>query len=198
MRRFVIIGHRAPTTPDFTLNDLAGSSGRLDVLLRCVTQSFYLSNNFRRDVEMFLVLLGGDDPPRTLRFSGSELRYLNPDERSTGALVRNALIQCRGKDEDTPATPGITALRWDLDTTLRSMPGGSLVWLHEEGSPINCGNMPPEPTFILSDDREFSDEDIKVIRSFEPLKISLGKTSYLSSQCITLAHWMMDQEWNVD
>ncbi|MDQ1371137.1 MAG: tRNA (pseudouridine54-N1)-methyltransferase, partial [Candidatus Thermoplasmatota archaeon] len=36
MRRFVVLGHRAITSADFKLDDLCGSTGRLDILLRCV------------------------------------------------------------------------------------------------------------------------------------------------------------------
>ncbi|TLZ64006.1 MAG: tRNA (pseudouridine(54)-N(1))-methyltransferase TrmY, partial [Methanobacteriota archaeon] len=32
MRRFIVIGHRASTTPEFPLDDLAGGAGRMDLL----------------------------------------------------------------------------------------------------------------------------------------------------------------------
>ena len=35
-RRFVVIGQQASASPDFSLLDLPGTSGRLDVLLRCL------------------------------------------------------------------------------------------------------------------------------------------------------------------
>ncbi|MDY7081623.1 MAG: tRNA (pseudouridine(54)-N(1))-methyltransferase TrmY, partial [Halobacteria archaeon] len=79
MRKFVVLGHTAPTEPDFTLNDLPGSAGRLDVLCRCVNSSFFLSHSLREDVRLYLVLQG----EITLRFEGRELQHLNPDERST-------------------------------------------------------------------------------------------------------------------
>ncbi|PSP87349.1 tRNA (pseudouridine(54)-N(1))-methyltransferase TrmY, partial [Halobacteriales archaeon QH_8_68_33] len=34
MRQFIVVGHDAPTTPEFPLDDLAGGAGRLDVLCR--------------------------------------------------------------------------------------------------------------------------------------------------------------------
>ncbi|MCK4718267.1 MAG: tRNA (pseudouridine(54)-N(1))-methyltransferase TrmY, partial [Thermoplasmata archaeon] len=43
MRRFVVVGHRTVTTGDFNLDDLCGSTGRLDVLLRAVNSSLLLS-----------------------------------------------------------------------------------------------------------------------------------------------------------
>ncbi len=87
MRRFVVLGHRAVTSSGFSLNDLCGSAGRMDVLLRCINSAFFLSHDLRRDTEIYLVLKGGPEPPKTIRLRGDELKYLNPDERSTGALI---------------------------------------------------------------------------------------------------------------
>ena len=56
MPAFVILGHRVNTDGLFSLNDLSGSTGRLDILLRCVNAAFHLSNDIRKDVEVFLVL----------------------------------------------------------------------------------------------------------------------------------------------
>ncbi len=65
----------------------------MDLLIRCITSAFCLSHDIRRDVEVAIVMLGPGDPPKTIRFLGNELKYLNPDERSTGALIRNALVK---------------------------------------------------------------------------------------------------------
>jgi len=93
MKRFIIIGHRASTDGSFNLNDLCGSAGRLDVLIRCIGAALLLSNDIRRDVEIYLLLLGKPRPPICISVSGATVRYLNPDERSTGALLRNALLK---------------------------------------------------------------------------------------------------------
>ena len=88
MKRFVVIGHKAATSGDFKLDDMAGGAGRLDILLRCINSSFFLSHGIRRDAEVYLVLQGEPNAPRTIRINGSEVRYLNPDERSTGQSER--------------------------------------------------------------------------------------------------------------
>ncbi|MCL2334152.1 MAG: tRNA (pseudouridine(54)-N(1))-methyltransferase TrmY, partial [Candidatus Methanoplasma sp.] len=106
MRYFVIVGHKAVTTGDFKLDDIAGGAGRLDILIRCVNSAFFLSHDLRKDTELFLVLQGGEDPPKTVRMSGAELRYLNPDERSTSSLIRNALIKKLDTGEKR-SSPGI-------------------------------------------------------------------------------------------
>ncbi|MCK4613579.1 MAG: tRNA (pseudouridine(54)-N(1))-methyltransferase TrmY, partial [Thermoplasmata archaeon] len=55
-RIFVVVGHRVRTDAKFNLNDLCGSTGRLDILLRAINSAFLLSNGLRRDVELYLVL----------------------------------------------------------------------------------------------------------------------------------------------
>ena len=107
MRYFVITGHKAVSTGDFKLDDIAGGAGRLDILVRCVNSAFFLSHNLRKDVEAYLVLEGGDDPPKTVIFKGADLRYLNPDERSTSSLIRNALLKKVQPGEEIRSSPGV-------------------------------------------------------------------------------------------
>jgi tRNA (pseudouridine54-N1)-methyltransferase len=90
MRTFIVVGHKATTSPDFSLEDIPGTSGRLDILCRCINASFVLSHGIRKDVNVYLVLLGGE-APKTLWLKGDELKHLNPDERTTAALLKKAL-----------------------------------------------------------------------------------------------------------
>ena len=50
-----------------------------------------------------------------IRLVGYELKYLNPDERSTGALIRNALLQT-GEGE-TKSSPGIYVSNRSFDAS---------------------------------------------------------------------------------
>jgi tRNA (pseudouridine54-N1)-methyltransferase len=91
MTTFAIIGHIARTDGVFSLNDLPGTGGRMDVVCRCVNTSLFLSHDLRRDTECYMVLCGEPAGPKTVRFSGSDVRSLSPDERSAGALIKKAL-----------------------------------------------------------------------------------------------------------
>ncbi|MCX9015196.1 MAG: tRNA (pseudouridine(54)-N(1))-methyltransferase TrmY, partial [Candidatus Methanoperedens sp.] len=90
MSSFIIIGHKAATEP-FSLNDLPGSAGRMDILCRCVNAALFLSHDLRRDVRVYLILKGDPAPPKIIRFDGADVRYLSPDERSAASLIRKAL-----------------------------------------------------------------------------------------------------------
>ncbi|MCQ5375378.1 MAG: tRNA (pseudouridine(54)-N(1))-methyltransferase TrmY [Methanomassiliicoccales archaeon] len=192
MRRFVIIGHKATTSGSFKLDDLAGSTGRLDILLRCINSAFFLSHDIRRDAEVYLILLGPPNPPKTLKFVGAELKYLNPDERSTGALVRNALMQKVITEER--CSPGIYASNRSYSDVLTIISKDSqLVYLKEDGKDIREVELPKDVSFVLGDDQDLTYEEEEMLMNYSPLKISLGPISYHADHCITIVNNELDR-----
>ncbi len=192
MRRFVVLGHRAITSADFKLDDLCGSAGRLDILLRCVNSAFFLSHAIRKDVEIVLMLLGEPDPPKTIRIDGSEVKYLNPDERSTGALIRNALLQ-KGEGE-RKCSPGIYVSGRDYREVLSNISKESKIfYLKEDGEDIRTVDFGPDCTFVLGDDQDLTPEEEEILMDYEPRKISLGPISYHADHCVTLVHNELDR-----
>lgn len=194
MRYFVITGHRARTTADFKLDDICGGAGRLDVLVRCVTSAFFLSHNIRKDVEVYLILEGGDDAPKTVRFSGADIRYLNPDERSTASLVRNALLKKVAEDEEIRSSPGVYISRRSFDEVLEYLSEkGQFVYLKEDGTDVREFNFPEDPIFVLGDDRDLTEEEEQTLLSYEPSCISLGPKSMHANHCIVVVQNEMDR-----
>jgi tRNA (pseudouridine54-N1)-methyltransferase len=191
VRRFIIVGHKASTTADFKLDDIAGGAGRLDVLLRCVNSAFFLSHSIRTDTEVFLVLLGPGDPPKTVRFVGSELRYLNPDERSTAALVRNALM--RRAKEEVRSSPGIYVSSMSFKDVLdRFKERCQIVFLKEDGVPHRDFQFDDDVVFVLSDHHDLTSEEEGELRSRTGSVISLGPLSYHADHCITIVNNELD------
>src|SRR5450631_4946787 len=90
-RRIVVIGQLARGSADFLLDDLAGTSGRLDVLVRCIRAALLVSHGLRRDTTVYLVLFGVPGAPKTLRFEGASARFIRPEERSLAILVQKML-----------------------------------------------------------------------------------------------------------
>jgi tRNA (pseudouridine54-N1)-methyltransferase len=187
MPAFVVVGHRVCTDGHFSLNDLTGSTGRLDVLLRCVNSAFMLSNDIRRDVDLYLVLLGEPDPPKALLFRGSELKYLNPDERSTAALVKNALMKPAGA-EWRMSTPGIYAARKEFGQVMHEFRGKRIIYLRENGTPLSDAVFSKDDVFVLGGKDDLTAEQEDVLESWpENLRISLGPRSLHADHCITIA-----------
>ncbi|MFO7618376.1 MAG: tRNA (pseudouridine(54)-N(1))-methyltransferase TrmY [Thermoplasmata archaeon] len=192
MPSFLVIGHRVSTDGKFSLNDLCGSAGRLDVLLRCVNSAFMLSNDIRRDVDLYLLLLGEPDPPKAIHFRGSELKYLNPDERSTGALVKNALMK-RADAGWQMSTPGIYVARKGMDDLFGEFQGKRIVYLRENGASASTVSLSPNDIFVLGGKDDLTSEEEKAIQAWpDTLRISLGPKSLHADHCITVALNMLD------
>jgi tRNA (pseudouridine54-N1)-methyltransferase len=191
MRQFVVVGHDAPTTPDFSLDDLAGGAGRLDVLCRCVSAALFLSHDVREDVRVNLVL----DDTVTVVFDGATVRRLNPDERSTAALVRGALedrAEAIGH-EPVEASPGVSLYRLGFAATLdRLADEGAVVQLHEDGDPVVDRPTPGDPVFVLSDHREFTDDEAALLDDVADERVRLGPRALHANHAITVAHNYLD------
>jgi len=187
MKRFVILGHKTPLTSDFHLNDLPGAAGRIDVLCRAIGASLFLSHGMRRDVEVNLLL---QDRVR-IRIPGDRVKRLNPDERSTAALIKHALKALEeGKRQ---GTPGIYVSEENLGGLLGILETETAtpIVLHETGIPVDSYVFPEHPAFILSDHMDFTVDEEMALAGYD--RISLGKNILHTSQAITIAHYVMDQ-----
>ena len=199
MRRFLILGHKAAIEPDFTLNDLPGAAGRIDVLCRAIGATLFLSHGIRRDVETNLLLQDSVH----VRISGESVKRLNPDERSTAALIKHALkaLADAPEAEEVRSTPGISIARRSLSDVIDTFleVNASPVVLHEDGEPAETYAFPENPLFILSDHTEFTEADQVLLADYP--RISLGATALHTSQAITITHYLLDQreqELNAD
>ncbi|HVP94455.1 MAG TPA: tRNA (pseudouridine(54)-N(1))-methyltransferase TrmY [Methanoregulaceae archaeon] len=179
MTVFAVIGHVAKTTGDFTLNDMPGGAGRLDVLCRCVNTSLFLSHDLRRDVTVYAVLLGGTDAPKTVMISGEKVRYLNPDERSAGSLIRKALEIPAG-EEFRESTKGVFVRRGGLDRLLREY---EFSVLDEGGMDIAAAKDLPG-AFILSDHMDFTADEQELMKCLP--KYSVGPRVLHADHTITV------------
>ena len=186
MKRFIVVGQRTTTSPDISLNDISGGSGRLDVLLRCINSAFFLSHGMRDDTELLLVLKGPPDPPRTIRFVGGELRGMNPDERSAAGLVKKALGLRAPPGLEKPASDGIYVSRRDLGGLLEELGVENVVYLHEDGEDVRNAELGDDRTFVLGDDIGLDEGDEGLLEGCR--RVSLGPSVLHSHHCITLIH----------
>ena len=190
MRQFIVLGHEAPTTADFSLEDLSGA-GRLDVLCRCVGAAVFLSHGIREAVRVHLVL--ADE--FTLRFDSNSLRRLYPDERTIAARIRDALDQRDEAIGHQPAevSPGMSLYRFGLEATLDAVvDDGTLVQLHADGTPLPSASLPSDPVFVLSDHEDFTDRETDLLADRADQRIRVGPKTLHADQTITVAHNWLD------
>ena len=190
MRQFVVVAHDAPLDPDFPLDDLAGS-GRLDLLCRCLNAAFLTSHGIREDVRAFLVVRDA----AAVRFEGAELRHLHPDERSTAALIREALAarsEAVGHRE-VESTPGVYVSKRGLADVLAAVEAdGPTIQLHEDGAPVAELAPPASPTFVLSDHRDFTEEEAATVAEHADERISLGPERIHADHAIAVTQNYLD------
>jgi tRNA (pseudouridine54-N1)-methyltransferase len=193
MRNFVIVGHKATTNPNFSLEDIPGTSGRLDILCRSVTAAFVISHGIRKDVCVYLVLLGGEIP-KTIQLRGETLRHLNPDERTTAALLKKALA-VPATQEWAMSTSGIFVRTGGLAQVLGDLKAARLIYLREDSLDIRglgAGALAGDAAFILGDHTGMTPEEETMISEAGAEVISLGPTSLHADHCIVLINWFLD------
>lgn len=190
MRRFLVVGHRAVTRPDFSLDDLAGAAGRMDILLNAANAALQLAHDLRRDTEAALLLLGPPDPPRLVRFLGHRLRSFQPDIRSNAALVRMALEHASRVERET--SPGVLSSKATFEEALDRL-GPSFVWLKEGGSDIRGASLPADATFVLSDNQELTAEEGRAVLDRGALAVGLGPHALHTDHAIVLVQNELDR-----
>lgn len=194
VRRFVIVGHKATTSPDFSLKDIPGTSGRLDVLLRAVRSTLLVSHGLRQDTELFLVLLGGPNAPLTLKFRGEQLRNLNPDERSTATLVQKALSTPPTGPVWQPTTPGLEVAAIDLPELLDQVSGDHLFVLDENGEDVRGSAIETrDVTFLVGDHTGFTRDELALAEKMGARRVSVGPVSLHADDAIAVVQNELDR-----
>jgi tRNA (pseudouridine54-N1)-methyltransferase len=137
-----------------------------------------------------------DPPPRSRRILlvGERLRYLNPDERSTAALLKNALVRSATRDRDLEASPGLVVGPVNPDASLRAFSRSvGAFWLEEGGTPIE--RHAPDPggfAALLGDPSDLTEAERSCAAQLGIPRVSLGSLPLRSSQCVDAVHHWYD------
>lgn len=194
MRTFIVVGHKATTSPDFSLEDIPGTSGRLDILCRSITSAYVLSHGIRKDVRVYLILLGGE-VHRTICLRGETLRHLNPDERTTAALLKKALA-LNATSEWSMSTSGIYVRTGGLAGVLEDLTGTKMLYLREDGVDIRSvgySGISGDAVFILGDHMGVTPEEERLIEQAGAKIVSVGPASLHADHCIVLINNELDR-----
>ncbi len=185
MVRFAIIGHVARTSSDFSLTDLPGGAGRMDLLCRCVSASLFLSHGIRKHALCYLILLGEPDAPKTILIDGGRVHHLSPDERNIASHIQKALaIPCGLIFREL--VPGIAVRRGGLKEILGEH---RFCVLDEKGRDIRGeGTLAGCENFLLSDHGNFTPDEAEAIAGAACISISLGPRVLHADHAIVLVH----------
>ena len=200
MFSFIILSHTATCNPNFSLNDLCGGAGRMDLLARTVQASLCVSHGIREDVICYLVM-STDPRGRIIRFSGADLRRFNPDERSTAALIKKALAVPAGS-LFRDANPGVSIRVGGLAELLHLIDEKKeqkIAILDEHGTDVRKSNSDDAlcDIYVLSDHQNFTEEEIALLNSHHPVLLSLGPTVLHADHAIVLLHNERDRRVSI-
>jgi tRNA (pseudouridine54-N1)-methyltransferase len=195
VRRFVFIGQRALASPEFSLDDLAGTSGRLDVLLRALRAALMVSHGLRRDAQAYLVLLGGPRAPKTLRFDGGAVQFLRPEERALATLVRKVLTAAPDAAPDfTLVRPGISVVDRGLSAVLADLGGATPYVLEEGGADIRGAAIESaNAAFFLGDHTGFEPAARAELARIGAASLGLGPVSVHVEDAVTIVSNEIDR-----
>jgi tRNA (pseudouridine54-N1)-methyltransferase len=201
MRRFVIVAQKARASADFLLVDIPSTSGRLDVLLRCLRAALLVSHGVRRDTIVYLVLLGDPERPVTLRIEGSASRYLRPDERSLATVIKKALALPPATAAFSQVRAGIMIAEGGIETFERELADSKVYLLDEAGEDLRESlptareslPTPTDVTFFLGDHIGLDPHALARIHAFGARALCVGPLSLHSEDVITLVHNELDR-----
>lgn len=194
MRRFVIVGQKAKASPDFLLVDIPSTSGRLDVLLRCLRAALLVSHGVRRDTVVYLVLLGDPAAPATLRIDGEAAKYMRPDERSLATVIKKALAVPYEGATFTPVRAGIGIARGGIETVLAELGSAACYVLDEGGTDLRTQALAEtDAVFFLGDHVGFDDATRATLAQLSAATLSVGPRSLHAEDVIGIVHNELDR-----
>ncbi|MFQ5977362.1 MAG: hypothetical protein ACE5OZ_04425 [Candidatus Heimdallarchaeota archaeon] len=157
------------------------TQNRLDVLLRCISATFFLSDSFRRDTNLFVA---DQNDSHLYLFKGSLIKGLNPDERALAGWLRKNL---RSQNQR-----GLTVLASSMDEFLTNF--DNIFILTKEGNLIDeVSVLPSGALFAIGSHRGYSQQDKECLKAHGGQPLSLGTPEYLSSTTLSLIHWQLDR-----
>ncbi len=184
----------AHTIPDFSIKDIPGTSGRLDVICRCLISTFR-KNKEMRNTEFYAALEGGASAPRLIIVEGRRLKRLPGDEFEAASVIKKLLGKNPENENVLDEWPGFSIYSKGFQEIVNELRvEGVLFYLHQNGYDIRGFNFPEgdDLVFILGDHMGLTKADEELLQDLGGVRISVGPLVYLSSQCISLVKEELD------
>ena len=162
-----------------------------------VINAFFVSNGFREDVEVYIVLDSSEDFPRTIKLSGNDgLSIEGFHEEAVIDVIEKALKDSQGiqKDEIKKISPGVEVNGFGFEKLVAKLIETRPIYLLDrKGDDVKDIQWEKDPVFILSDHLAMPKNNMKSLQRRGLKAMSLGKKMLFASQCVVLIHYEMDR-----
>ncbi len=186
MREFILYSRLGRTDANWnSLHD----AGRLDIVHECIVSSLFLSHGLRRNVNFHAILNGPPQPPLHVQINGTELYDVRTDMDTWKTILKKIL---NGKRH-----PGIMMDKAGFETLLKMKAESNQIYvLEEDGVDVKETRLAKNALFILGDHVGLP-KKAEAFALRYGTKISLGKTPYLATSCITILNYLLDKQESV-
>ncbi len=196
MRTFIIRARKGTTRWE-RIRSTVGAREHFEVVAHSVINAFFVSNGFRDDVEVYIILDSSEDFPRTLKLSGGKgLSIAGFHEEAVLALVEKALKDSHGlqKDETRTLAPGLQISGFGFEKLVSSLLETRPIYLLDrKGEDIRTTELGSNPVFVLSDHLAMPPKSVKGLKRRGLKMISLGRKMLFASQCVVLLNYELDR-----
>lgn len=196
MRTFIIRARKGTTRWELVRSQI-GTKQHFEVVTHSVINAFFVSNDFRKDVEVYIILDSSEDFPRTIKLSANEgLSLSGFHEEAVLQLVEKALKESPGlqKDETMTIAPGLQISGFGFEKLVKHLLESRPVYLLDrKGDDIRSTVFEADPVFVLSDHLAMPKNSLKGLKRHGLKTISLGKRMLFASQCVVLINYELDR-----
>ncbi|OGV46036.1 MAG: hypothetical protein A3F46_02870 [Legionellales bacterium RIFCSPHIGHO2_12_FULL_42_9] len=196
MRTFIIRARKGTTRSERVRSQIGGKQ-HFEVVAHSVINAFFISSDFRTDMEVYIVLDSSEDFPRTIKLSsGNGLSLAGFHEEAVISLIEKALKDSCDlqKDEARIVDPGVTVSGFGFEKLvselLKTRP---LYLLDRKGADIRDTELELNPVFILSDHLAMPKKTVKALKRKGLNTLSLGNKMLFASQCVVILNYEMDR-----
>ncbi|MBW6442418.1 hypothetical protein K0A97_01385 [Patescibacteria group bacterium] len=189
MRNFVYFSGTARTSGNFDVNNLM-KSGRMDIVVHFIINTFFLSHNLRDDVKLHLIFYGPPDPPKHIEIQ------IKPDteisKKDVANLIKKILYKYK-PNQKIEAHPGCYVEKKSLLKLIDELleEEKEIFILEKDGKPLRDTKIPEDSVFIIGDHLGLPKKELKRLRGVSS-KISAGPVVYFASQIVTILNNELD------
>ena len=206
MREFIMRARRARTHGDIDLDHLS-KEGKIDTICASVANALWISEDLRKDTNIYVVMEGPDRGPKTISFLGCDLRGVHYDEKSLALIIKEALR--RGENlalnEEAHVRAGVKVAKksferlvWErtLGQVEQKKPCPQLVVLDKDGEDIRKAELSRNILVVFGSAEGLPPKTENFMKEFGAKRITLGPTMLFAAHCPIIVNNELDRRYN--